>query len=67
MAIANEGEGINSTSMIQTPPAVEQFNNVASAVVIDVPCGCCAQVSVKNISTQPIEVQNSNLIIERVA
>lgn len=67
LAIAANGEGINSTSMIQTPAEVNQFNNVASEVRIDVPKGCCTQISVKNISTQPINVQNANLIVERVA
>ncbi len=67
LAIATNGEGINSTSMIQTPAAANQFNNVASSVFLDVPAGCCTQISVKNISTQPINVQNANLIVERVA
>lgn len=67
LAIATNGEGINSTSMIQTPAAANQFNNVASAVFLDVPAGCCTQISIKNISTQPINVQNANLIVERVA
>lgn len=67
LAIASDGEGINSTSMIQTPAAVNQFNNVASAIFLDVPCNCCVQISVKNISTQSINVQNANLIVERVA
>jgi inorganic pyrophosphatase/exopolyphosphatase len=51
----------------QTPAAVAEFSNVASAVFIDVPAGCCITVSVKNISEQAIDVQNANLIIERVA
>lgn len=67
LSIATNGEGVNSTSMIQTPAAANQFNNVASAIFLDVPAGCCTQISVKNISTQPINVQNSNLIVERVA
>lgn len=67
LAIAINGEPVGSTTMIVTPAAVEQFFNVASAVYLDVPCGCCSQISVENISTQPIEVQNANLIIERVA
>ena len=46
---------------------VEQFANVASAVYLDVPAGCCTQVGVRNTSTQAINVQNANLIIERVA
>lgn len=53
--------------MIQTPAAANEFNNVASAIFLDVPAGCCTQISVKNISTQPINVQNANLIVERVA
>lgn len=67
LSIATNGEGVNSTSMIQTPAAANQFNNVASAIFLDVPAGCCTQISVKNISTQPINVQNANLIVERVA
>lgn len=67
LAIAINGEPVGSTTMIVTPAAVEQFFNVASAVYLDVPCGCCSQISVENVSTQPIEVQNANLIIERVA
>jgi hypothetical protein len=53
--------------MTATPAAVEQFWNVFSAVFVDVPRGCCVTVSVKNISTEAIEVINANLIVERVA
>lgn len=67
LSLALDGEPVSSTSMIVTPAAVNQFNNVASAIFIDVPKGCCEQVSVRNTSTQPIVVQNANLIIERVA
>lgn len=67
LTIALDGEPISSTSMIFTPAAVEQFGNVFSAIFIDVPKGCCEQVSVRNTSTQAINVQNANLIVERVA
>ncbi len=67
LAIAVDGEGVASTTMIQTPAAVGQFSNVASAIFLDVPRGCCQQISVKNVGTEPIDVQNANLIIERVA
>jgi hypothetical protein len=67
VAIAINGEAVGSTTMIQTPTAVEQFANVASAVYLDVPAGCCSQITVQNTSTEAIEVQNANLIIERVA
>lgn len=67
LAISINGEPVATTTMTTTPAAVSQFNNVFSAIFIDVPAGCCSQVSVKNISTQAIDVQNANLIAERVA
>ena len=67
IAISVNGEAIASTTMIQTPAAVEEFANVASAAYIDVPAGCCISVAVRNTSTQDVDVQNANLIIERVA
>ena len=67
LAIALDGEAVASSTMISTPAAVEQFNNVSSSIFICVPSSCCMTVSVRNISTQAIEVQNANLIIERVA
>lgn len=67
LAIAINGEPVATTTMTITPAAGEQFGNVFSTVFIDVPAGCCSQVSVENISTQAIEVKNANLIIERVA
>jgi hypothetical protein len=67
LALAINGEAIASTTMIQTPAAVEEFANVASAVYIDVPANCCVTISVRNTSAQAIDVQNANLIVERVA
>lgn len=67
VAIAVNGEGVNTTQMIVTPAAVEEYFNVFSAIFLDIPANCCSQISVKNTSTQSILVQNANLIIERVA
>lgn len=67
MAIAIDGEAVPATTMIVTPAAVEQFFNVGASIFVDVPRGCCVTVSVKNISTQAIDVQNANLIITREA
>ena len=67
LALALEGEGIASSTMIVTPAAVEEYFNVFGSMFIDVPKGCCITLSVKNISDQNILVQNANLIIERVA
>lgn len=67
LAIAIEGEPVATTTMIVTPAAVEEFFNVFTAIYLDIPRGCCSTISVRNISDQPIEVQNANLIVERVA
>ena len=67
VAIAVDGEPIATTTMIVTPAAVEEFFNVFGAIYLDIPRGCCSQISVRNISTQSIDVQNANLIVERVA
>lgn len=67
VAIAISGEPLGASTMIVTPAAVEEYQNVYASAFIDVPKGCCVQVSVDNTSTQEILVQNANLIIERTA
>lgn len=67
LAISLNGEPVVETTMISTPAAVEQFNSISRSLFLDVPSGCCTQIAVQNISTEPIEVQNASLIIERVA
>lgn len=67
LAIAINGEPVATATMISTPAALEEFNNVFSSIFLDVPAGCCSQVSVKNTTNQSIDVQNANLIVERVA
>lgn len=67
LAIALDDEAIPSTVMTITPAAVENYFNVSSSIFVDIPKGCCSHVSIKNISTQPLLVQNANLIAERSA
>lgn len=67
LAIAVNGEPLSPNQMISTPAAVEEFNNISRALYLDVPSGCCTQISVENTSSQAISVQNASLIVERVA
>lgn len=67
LTITIDGEAVRTAQMIVTPAAVEQYFNVASCVYIDVPTGCCSTAGVTNTSDQTINVQNANLIVERVA
>lgn len=66
LAVAINGEPDLSTLAISTPAAVEEFNNVAMATDVWLPCGCCEQISVKNTSTQAISVANANITVNRV-
>ena len=67
VAISINGEPVTTTTMISTPAAVNEFHNVSRALFLDVPGGCCTQISVENTSGVAIDVENANLIIERVA
>jgi hypothetical protein len=67
LAITIDGEAVPASAMIVTPAAVDQYFNVSTSVFIDVPRGCCAQISVMNTTAEPILIQNGNLIITREA
>lgn len=67
LAISIEGEPVEAATMIVTPAAVEQFFNVSADIFVDVPKCCCVSVAVENTSTIPVNVQNANIIIDRVA
>lgn len=68
IAISVQGEALGSSIATVTPAAVGNEFNVFSAAFVEVPRGCCVTVAVSNVTAaQAIEVQNANLIIERVA
>jgi len=56
LTISLNGEGIPSSSMISTPTAVDNYNNVSADIFIDVPIGCCTQLSIQNTGTIPVNV-----------
>ena len=67
VALAIDGETIPTSSAIVTPAATGDFWNIAEALFVTVPKGCCYTIAVENTSDQPIEIQNANLIVERTA
>lgn len=67
VGIAVNGEIIPTSKAIVTPAEVSQYFNVLSFSYITVPKGCCFTVSIENTSDVNIMVQNSNLLINRVA
>ena len=67
VAIGINGKPVQTSEMIVTPAAVNEYFNVYRSMFLDVPRGCCSQVSVENLTGGSILVQNANLTIERVA
>lgn len=65
LALAIDGAVIPSSTMIVTPAAVEEYFNVSVAVNAQIWRGCCEALTVINTSTQPILVQNANIVISR--
>lgn len=67
LALAIDGEIDPSSIMRFTPAAVGEFGNVGADIIVSVPSFCrCSNVSVRNISTQPINVQNANIVFDYV-
>ncbi len=76
LAIAVNGEPRLTSRAIFTPQAVDEYGNVTSTAIIKVPRGCCFSISIEAVpaTTDPtvtpapvIEVQNANLVIDRIA
>lgn len=74
LSLAIDGEPILTSRAIYTPTAVEEYGNVTSTAIITVPTGCCFTIAVENVSettdaiaAQVINVQNSNLVVSRIA
>lgn len=83
VALALDGEPILASRAIVTPadtatepPTQENFFNVTSTAIIDIPKECCFNVSVENTSESvdaattpapPILVQNANMTVSRIA
>ena len=67
IALTYNGEVLRNTIRTVTPAAGDFFS-VSFDTLIDVPCGCCVSIAVENVSnTTEIDVENANIIFERVA
>ena len=65
VAITLDGNTVPSTTMIVTPAAVDEYFNVSRAANVQIWNGCCENVTIRNTSDQPIQVQNANIVITR--
>ena len=67
VALAQDGEPIQTSRARVTPAAVEQYFNVTSTAIFTVPAGCCFTITLENTSDIPINIQNLNLTVSRIA
>lgn len=77
VSISVLGEARQTSRAIYSPTVVDTFGNVTSTALVTVPKGCCFSVSVRyvdattdapaTVPTPTIEVENANLVINRVA
>lgn len=77
VAIAVNGEARPTSRAILTPTVVDAYGNVTSTAIITVPKGCCFSMSVRYVDatvddatttpTPTIEVQNANVVVNRIA
>ena len=68
VALVQNGEVLRNAVATVTPAAIGDFFNVSLETFIELPCGCCDTISVRNISdTTAIDVINANIVIDRVA
>jgi hypothetical protein len=68
VALQEDGETLTNSVAVVTPAAIGDFFNVSLSTFVIIPCGCCVTISVENTSDgTAIEVENANIIIDRVA
>ena len=76
VAVTVNGEPRPTSRAIFVPAAVSTYGNVTSTAIIKVPRGCCFSLSVESVPATTdatatpapvINVQNSNLVISRLA
>lgn len=77
LAISVNGEERPSSLAVNTPQAVDELGNVTSTAIITVPKGCCFSIAVRYVDatasdpsvtpTPVISVQNSNMVVTRIA
>ena len=66
VAIAINGEPLQTSLAAVTPAAVGNYFNVTSVAKVDVPVGCCTSITIEN-TTDPsssITMRNANLVVD---
>ena len=68
LALVQNGEVQQNTVSTVTPVAIGDLWVINFETLIELPCGCCDTIAVRNISeSTSIEVENANILFERIA
>lgn len=74
VAITTNGEQRPTSKAVFTPSAVGEFGNVTSTAIIQVPRGCCFNLSVDAVAPNTTDtpatsilVENANFVVNRIA
>ena len=68
LALVQNGEVQQNTVSTATPAAIGDLWVINFETLIELPCGCCDTIAVRNISeSTSITAQNSNILFERIA
>ena len=67
LAISVGGEALGEATAIATIGAAGSYFHIGAETIVCVPAGCCQNITIKNIGDGAIDVQNANLIVERIA
>ena len=76
VALAIDGEPLQTSRATVTPAAAEQYFNVTSTAIITVPKGCCYTLALENVNAgvgadivdeQTISIADGNITVARIA
>jgi hypothetical protein len=65
LALYQDGELIAGSQMTYTPATAGAVGNVSKTVLARVFCDCCSSISVRNVGTTAIQLDNANMTITR--
>lgn len=65
LAIAVNGSADPASTIEITPTAANEYTSVSRCIDIPIWAGCCETLTVRNTSTQPIQVKNVLIDIDR--
>lgn len=67
LVLEQNGEPIGGTQSIYTIATASALGNVSASTLVCVPCGASYTITLTNNSTLPLDVQDANIVIEKVA